>query len=158
MESRGASFTNALSCPHIAASVTVAAVASVSTIWAPVASVTGSPAVLPSPARSTATSPCHRVTVPVIPTATSHLAAQPKPASWTHILAATANISRWTQAGTRGRVTAGVVLTLQADLLAAHSPAASGASSATVKSCSTRQTDALPSEPVAGGAATGTGL
>lgn len=44
------------------------------------------------------------------------------------ILAATASVSRWTQAGTRGRVTAGVVLTLQADLLAAHSPAAIGAS------------------------------
>lgn len=41
VESCVASFTNALSCHHIAASITIAAIASVSTIGAPLASITG---------------------------------------------------------------------------------------------------------------------
>lgn len=150
-----ASFTQAETTDGITAPMACSAVARVDAIGSPVSTVTGSLAAEASPPRGTATAPSGRVAVPVIGTSTSHLAASPKPACWTNILAAATHKARETKAVSSLGVTAGTMFTCRADLLTAKPPAALGTICSTVLPRLPWWAQTLPRDSMARGPHTG---
>lgn len=152
-----ASLAQAQAAAGITAPMACAAVAGVAAVRSPVPAVTGSLAAAAGPPRGTSATSSHWVAEPIVGTGAPHVAAQPKPASWAHVLAAAARVAGAAPAGSGLRFTGTIVLAHRADLLAAEPPAALGTICPTVIPSPSRWAQALPRDPVAGGPPTGAG-